>query len=119
MEVSKEVKFFLKKYYPHGWRFYQKPGGLELYFLKPELTFTFFLFIFFIAGCFLLTLLWDASFGIGNQTPPSTAENNDCSVSGNYCFSRSEVAVLRQSNSHARPRIQRSDSEVECRDSSV
>ena len=32
---------------------------------------------------------------------------------------RSAVAVLRQSNSHARPRMKRSDSEVECRDSSV
>ena len=39
-----------------GWRFFQKPVGLELYFLKPELTFTFFLFIFFIAGCFLFKL---------------------------------------------------------------
>jgi len=38
----------------------------------------------------------------GNQTPPSTAENNDCSDSGNYYFSRSAVAVLRQSNSHHR-----------------
>jgi hypothetical protein len=27
-----------------GWRFYQKPGGLELYFLKPELIFTFFFY---------------------------------------------------------------------------
>jgi hypothetical protein len=67
----------------------------------------------------LLTLLWDASFGIGNQTPPSTAENSKRNVSGAYYFSRSEVAVLRQSNSHARPRMKRSDSEVECRDSSV
>ena len=32
---------------------------------------------------------------------------------------RSEVAGLRQSNSHARPRMKRNDSEVECRDSSV
>ena len=39
-----------------GWRFFQKPVGLELYFLKPELTFTFFLFIFFVAGCFLCGL---------------------------------------------------------------
>ena len=31
-----------------GWRFFQKPVGLELYFLKPELTFTFFFFIFFL-----------------------------------------------------------------------
>ncbi|MBF4471758.1 hypothetical protein [Flavobacterium sp. HJJ] len=35
------------KYNPNGWRFYQKPGGPELYFLKPELSFTFFFFIFF------------------------------------------------------------------------
>ena len=32
---------------------------------------------------------------------------------------RSEVAGLRQSNSHARPRMKRSDSGEECRDSSV
>ena len=30
-----------------GWRFFQKPVGLELYFLKPELTFTFFFLFFF------------------------------------------------------------------------
>ncbi len=29
------------------------------------------------------------------------------------------MAGLRQSNSHARPRMERNDSEVECRDSSV
>ena len=32
---------------------------------------------------------------------------------------RSAVAGLRQSNSHARPRMKRNNSEVECRDSSV
>jgi hypothetical protein len=37
----------LIKYNPHGWRFYQKPAGPELYFLKPELSFTFFLLFFF------------------------------------------------------------------------
>ena len=59
----------------HGWRFFKKPVGLELYFLKPKLTFTFFLFIF----------LWqDISCGIGNQTPPSTGTKNKWSVSGNY-----------------------------------
>lgn len=43
-----------------------------------------------------------------------------CSDSGIIAeFMRSEVAVLRQSNSHARPRMERNDSEVECRDSSV
>jgi hypothetical protein len=73
------------------WRFFQKPVGLELYFLKAELTFTFFLFIYFVTGCFLLSLFKGCSFGIGNHTPPSTAEKNDCSDSGNYCFSRSEV----------------------------
>ena len=35
-----------------GWRFFQKPGGLELYFLKPELNFTFFFFIFCPDGCY-------------------------------------------------------------------
>ena len=30
-----------------------------------------------------------------------------------------QLAVLRQSNSHARPIMERNDSEVECRDSSV
>jgi hypothetical protein len=97
VEVSKS-QVFLKKYYPGfycevvrkwsfdykqmlkrteniGWRFFQKPVGLELYFLKPELTFTFFLFIFFIAGCFLIGFFWDVSVEIGNQTPPSTARN--------------------------------------------
>jgi len=34
-----------------GWRFFQKPVGLELYFLKPELSFAFFFFIFFEDGC--------------------------------------------------------------------
>ncbi|SHM22853.1 hypothetical protein SAMN05216269_103142 [Flavobacterium xinjiangense] len=36
------------------WRFFQKPVGLELYFLKPELTFTFFFLFFFEDGrsCF-------------------------------------------------------------------
>jgi len=28
------------------WRFFQKPKGLELYFFKLELSFTFFFFIF-------------------------------------------------------------------------
>lgn len=40
----KRSQVFLIKYNPNGWRFYQKPGGLELYFLKPELTFTFFFY---------------------------------------------------------------------------
>jgi hypothetical protein len=31
-KVSKK-QVFLKKYYPNGWRFYQKPEGLELAFL--------------------------------------------------------------------------------------
>ena len=61
----KKSQVFLKKYYPtvvlkkmvycqkqgvvlklQGWRFFQKPVGHELYFLKPELKFAFF-FIFF------------------------------------------------------------------------
>ena len=56
---------FLKKYYPtvvlkkrvywqkqvvvlkmQGWIFFQKPVGLELYFLKPELKFAFFFYFF-------------------------------------------------------------------------
>jgi hypothetical protein len=37
----------LKKYYPTGWRFYQKPGGPELYFFgNRNLTLLSF-FIFF------------------------------------------------------------------------
>ena len=50
----KRSQVFLIKYNPNGWRFYQKPGGLELYFLKPELIFTFF-FLFFVAVCILLS----------------------------------------------------------------
>jgi hypothetical protein len=42
----KRSQVFLIKYDPHGWRFYQKPVGLELYFLKPELNFTFFCLFF-------------------------------------------------------------------------
>ena len=38
----------------------------------------------------------------GNQTPPSTAENDDCSDSGNHYLSRSAVTGLWQSNSHGR-----------------
>jgi hypothetical protein len=94
-----------------GWRFFQKPVGLELYFLKPELTFTFFLFIFFLAkqdGSYWSSFYRAGLSSIGNQTPPSTAENNDCSDSGNYYFSRSAVAVLRQSNSHRRTGTKRS-----------
>jgi hypothetical protein len=37
----------LKKYYPYGWRFYQKPGGLELYFLETGTYLYFLLFIFY------------------------------------------------------------------------
>jgi hypothetical protein len=48
----KRSQVFLIKYNPYGWRFYQKPGGPELYFLKPKLSFTFF-FLFFLAECFL------------------------------------------------------------------
>lgn len=33
-----------------GWRFFQKPVGLELYFLKPELSFTFYFLFFFEVG---------------------------------------------------------------------
>jgi len=45
--------------------------------LKPELTFTFLFFIFFV---------WErgVSTVIGNQTPPSTAAENNCSDSGDY-----------------------------------
>jgi hypothetical protein len=50
-EGFKRSQVFLIKYNPNGWRFYQKPAGLELYFLKPELTFTFFFLFFFVAGC--------------------------------------------------------------------
>jgi len=53
-----------------GWRFFQKPVGLELYFLKPELSFTFFFLFFFSVGV-LAFLFWGRFYGIGNQTPPS------------------------------------------------
>jgi hypothetical protein len=77
--VKSELNVVAKRY---GWRFFQKPVGLELYFLKPELKFTFF-FIFFVAGCFLISFLRDVSVEIGNQTPPSTARNEaKCSDSG-------------------------------------
>jgi hypothetical protein len=69
------------------WRFFQKPGGLELYFLKPELSFTFFLFIFFPrvqdVSCQHF-FFWDSSCISGNQTPPSTGAKNNCSDSGDY-----------------------------------
>lgn len=55
-----------------GWRFSQKPVGLELYFLKLKLNFTFF-FIFFLSRVFLFSFFWERFYGIGNQTPPSTA----------------------------------------------
>ena len=101
----KSCQVFLKKYYPiglvsrthhnvikiwngkGGWRFFQKPGGLELYFLKPELSFTFFLFVFFSSwnGWFLMALLFLGSpCIIGNQTPPSTGAKNKRSDSGDY-----------------------------------
>jgi hypothetical protein len=41
--------------------FFQKPGGLELYFLKPELTFTFF-FLFF--SCISKHSRYCSSFGV-------------------------------------------------------
>jgi hypothetical protein len=73
----------------------QKPAGLELVFSqKPEHYFTF-LFLFFFRRRMLLFSFQGSSYGNGNQTPPSTAEKNDCSDSGNYYFSRSAVAVLR------------------------
>ena len=64
-EVSKEVKFFWKNttwlvvligmvmaitegdVEMWGWRFFKKPAGPELYFLKSELSFTFFFLFFF------------------------------------------------------------------------
>ena len=52
-----------------GWRFFQKPIGLELYFLKPELIFTFFFFIFFLSRVFLLCFFWERFYRIANQTP--------------------------------------------------
>ena len=75
MKVSNKVKFFWKnttqlliwkgivithsngELKMKGWRFYQKPEGLELYYLKPERIFTFFLFIFFHEESFLFRLL--------------------------------------------------------------
>jgi hypothetical protein len=91
-----------------GWRFFQKPVGLELYFLKPERTFTFFFLFFFRRLMLWFSTFRGSSYETGNQTPPSTAENNDCSDSGNYYFSRSAVAGLRQSNSRPRPGTKRS-----------
>ena len=81
-------------------------------------TYLYFLFIYFFCSRMFLvwSFFWDASFGIGNQTPPSTATKNGVFTE---FFVRSDVAVLRQSNSHARPRTERSLCEVERRDSSV
>jgi hypothetical protein len=64
-------------------------------------------FSFFSGNCtiVLVKFFWECSYGNCNQTPPSTAENDDCSGSGNYYYSRSAVAGLRQSNSHLKPRI--------------
>ena len=64
-------------------------------------------FFFFSRNCtiVLLKFFGGRCYGSSNQTPPSTAENDDCSVSGNYYFSRSAVAGLRQSNSRLKPRI--------------
>ena len=42
--VKSEVNVVAKRY---GWRFLLKPVGLELFFLKPELTFTFFYLFFY------------------------------------------------------------------------
>jgi hypothetical protein len=46
------------------WRFFQD----ELYF-EPDLPLLSYYLFFFIAGCFLFTLLMGCFFGIGNQTP--------------------------------------------------
>lgn len=43
--VSKK-QVFLIKYYPIGWRFYQKPEARTCFFVNLELTFAFFFFIF-------------------------------------------------------------------------
>jgi hypothetical protein len=78
--------------------------------LKPELTFTFFLFIFFVTGCFLCGLF----FGMfllesAIKHPQAPQKKNNCSFLAEIIiFSRSDVAVLRQSNSHPRPGTKRS-----------
>ena len=64
-------------------------------------------FFFFSGNCIsvLVEFFRERSYENGNQTPPSTAENNKRNASGDYYFSRSAVAGLRQSNSLLKPRI--------------
>ena len=47
MEDFHKSQFFQKKYYPFGWRFFLKPEGPELAFLKTVAD-LFFLFIVFV-----------------------------------------------------------------------
>jgi hypothetical protein len=63
----------LIKYNPHGWRFYQKPAGPELYFLKPELSFTFFL-LFFLSRMFLISFFGKVLMEMAINTPKHRKE---------------------------------------------
>ena len=67
-------------------------------------------FFFFSRNCTIVLLRFFRGLCYGNRnlTPPSTAENDDCSGSGNYYLSRSAVAGLRQSNSRQRTGTERS-----------
>ena len=113
-------RVFYKKYYPNRlmlWiahfrlrvEIFSKTRRAWTCIFYKTGTYLYFLFLFFLRRLMLLfSTFRGSSCGIGNQTPPSTAENNDCSDSGNYYFSRSAVAGLRQSNSHPRPGTKRS-----------
>jgi hypothetical protein len=103
-----------------GWRFFQKPVGLELYFLKPELTFTFFLFIFFVAGCSLCGLLY-GMFLLESaiKHPQAPQKKMIVAIAEIIIFRGAKSAVLRQSNSHGRTGTERSFCEVERSTASV
>jgi hypothetical protein len=81
--VKAELNVVAKRY---GWRFFQKPVGLELDFLKPELTFTFF-FLFFSS----------------RVVPVEMFLNTPKHRSPDFPGRGAQLAVLRQLNSHARP----------------
>jgi hypothetical protein len=68
-EGFKRSQFFLIKYNPNGWRFHQKPGGPELYFLKPELNFTLFFLFFFRRLMLLFSTFRKSSYENGNKHP--------------------------------------------------
>jgi hypothetical protein len=100
----KRSQVFLIKYNPHGWRFYQKPGGPELYFLKPELTFTLFFLFFFSRMLLRMVAKVLMETAIKHPQAPQGAKKVVPLFWGKELFlwMRSVVAGLRQSNCHHR-----------------